>query len=129
MAEQKLFIHFSDFKGEWSWPHFTPKEVSCKHCGELYLDPASMDALEELRKAWGKPIVINSAHRCMFHNHAVGGTTNSQHLKIAFDCRCPKEDQAAFIVAAKKAGFTGIGRYPGKGFVHVDCGPRREWVG
>ena len=127
MAE--LFIHYDDYTGAWPWSHFSPAEVACKHCGELYLDPDSMDTLEDLRKAWGAPIVLNSAHRCVFHNHAVGGIKNSQHFKIAFDCRCPKSDQAAFIKAARQAGFTGIGAYPGKGFVHVDRGPRREWVG
>ena len=124
-----VYIHYRDYAGQWPWPHFTPAEVACKHCGELYLDPASMDALERLRSARGAAIIINSAHRCVFHNHAVGGTKHSQHLTIAFDCRCPVDSQAVFAAAAKKAGFTGIGRYPGKGFVHVDCGPRREWTG
>ena len=125
----QVFVHYSGYTGKWSWPHFTPKEVSCKHCGELYLDPASMDALEELRTLWGQAIILNSAHRCAIHNKAVGGSSNSRHLKVAFDCRCPSDQQQAFISAARKAGFTGIGRYPGKGFVHVDTGPKREWAG
>ncbi len=126
---QKLYIHLREFTGVWPWAHFTPQEVACKHCGELYLEPDSMDALENLRTLWGAPIVLNSAHRCVFHNHAIGGTKNSQHLKIAFDCRCPASNQVAFIKAARQAGFTGIGAYPGKGFIHVDLGPKREWVG
>ena len=121
------YCHHSQFKGPWPWPNFTAEEVSCKHCGELYLDPASMDALQSLRDDWGKPIRINSAHRCADHNRAVGGTANSQHLKIAFDCACPRSEQSVFIMAAKNAGFTGIGRY--QTFVHLDLGPRREWRG
>ena len=121
------FVHYSQFVGDWPWPNFRPAEVACKHCGELYYDPAAMDALQALRDAWGKPLGINSGHRCAAHNKAVGGTANSQHLKIAFDCRCPRAEQAAFIAAAKAAGFTGIGRY--QNFIHLDLGPKRTWAG
>ena len=114
---------------DWPWKNFLPTEVACRHCGELYLDPAGMDALQALREAWGQPIRITSGHRCPEHNRAVGGTPNSQHLKLAFDCVCPASEQADFIALAREAGFTGIGRYPRRGFVHLDCGPRREWKG
>lgn len=122
-----IYVNCKNYTGPWSWPNCTPAEVSCKHCGEFFYDPASLDALQLLRETWGKPIHINSAHRCVFHNHAVGGTSNSQHLKIAFDCSCPRDEQDAFIAAATDAGFTGIGRY--SSFVHLDCGPRRGWKG
>ena len=123
----QLFKHYTDFKDPWPWKNFKPSEVACKHCGELYLDGTSLDALQELRDTLGKPIIINSGHRCQAHNKAVGGTANSQHLKIAFDCRCPRAEQAAFIAAAKAAGFTGIGRY--QNFIHLDMGPKRSWAG
>lgn len=125
----QIFKHYSEYRGEWPWKNFKPSEIACKHCGEIYIDPASMDALQTLREAWGKPISINSGHRCPAHNKAVGGTVNSQHLKIAFDCLCSREQQAAFLQAAVAAGFSGRGRYPSRGFVHLDMGPRREWVG
>lgn len=127
MAE--IFEHYSHYNGHWPWANFTPKEVSCKHCGELFLDVDSMDALQELRDLWGKPIIINSAHRCTEHNAKVGGSENSQHLKIAFDCRVSSADQVAFCLAAQEAGFTGFGRYPSRGFVHIDLGPARIWWG
>ena len=123
----QVFKHYTDYSGPWPWKNFKPSEVACKHCGELYLDGASLDALQELRDSLGKPIIINSGHRCQAHNKAVGGTANSQHLKIAFDCRCPRAEQAAFIAAAKAAGFTGIGRY--QNFIHLDLGPKRTWAG
>lgn len=123
-----MFAHYLKFKGNWPWKNFRPVEVACKCCGELYYDPASMDALQELREAWGKPLIINSAHRCAKHNKAVGGTPNSQHLKIAFDVRCPREQQAPFLRLAAEAGFSGLGRYPARGFVHLDLGPKRSWV-
>jgi uncharacterized protein YcbK (DUF882 family) len=88
-----------------------------------------MDALQDLREAWGKPIIITSGHRCAAHNNSVGGAMHSRHMLIAFDCVCPAEDQARFVRMALDAGFTGIGRYPGKGFVHLDTGPTRAWWG
>ncbi|MBQ4133264.1 MAG: DUF882 domain-containing protein [Desulfovibrionaceae bacterium] len=129
-----VYSHYSEYKGEWLWKNFKPYEVACKCCGELWLDPAgtspsiSMDALQELRELWERPIIINSGHRCKKHNRKVGGTENSQHLKIAFDIPCPPQEQARFINLAREAGFTGVGRYPRRGFVHLDLGPTREWM-
>lgn len=37
--------------------------------------------LDPIREAWGKPIGVNSGYRCRRLNEAVGGATNSQHLK------------------------------------------------
>lgn len=121
----RTFKHYTEYHGNWPWRFVSPKEIACRHCGELYIDHESMDALQDLIELWSKPIILNSAHRCVVHNKSVGGTENSQHLKVAFDCRCPKEDQAAFIAMAREAGFRGVGRYPG--FVHLDMGPKREW--
>lgn len=36
--------------------------------------------LDPLRKAWGKPIYVNSGYRCPALNKAVGGVASSQHL-------------------------------------------------
>ena len=123
----KLYKHFSEYQGEWPWKNFTPAEVSCRCCGELYLDPESMEALQLLRDIWGKPIIINSGHRCVARNASVGGADASLHLKLAFDCRCPAPEQDEFAALARQAGVAGIGRYPELNFVHLDLGPRREW--
>ena len=125
----ELFAHYSDFHGAWPWKNFTPAEVACNHCGEFYHDAEALDTLQFLREGWGRPITVTSAHRCAAHNAAVGGTPNSQHLKIAFDCAVPRKDQDAFVTAALIAGFTGIGRYAARNFVHLDLGPRRAWNG
>lgn len=37
--------------------------------------------LDPLRKAWGKPILVNSGYRCPALNNAVGGKPSSQHLR------------------------------------------------
>lgn len=125
----KLYKHYSAFKEPWKWPNFTPQELSCKHCGEYFHDAKSLDALQNFRNCIGRPIKINSAHRCKIHNARVGGAAGSQHLKIAFDCRCPKAEQYLFAQIARHFGFTGVGFYPGKSFVHLDLGPAREWRG
>jgi len=136
-------MHHQDYTGPWPWTYFTPAEIACRcGCGELW--PGSgempdsfheaMDALQELRELLGRPIRLNSAHRCADHNAAVGGAEDSQHLGLAFDCRCPA-DQAGFLAAAGECGFTGMGRYrprarpPRSGFVHLDLGPTRYWEG
>ena len=36
--------------------------------------------LDPLRKAYGKPIIVNSGYRCASVNRLVGGVPNSQHL-------------------------------------------------
>lgn len=39
------------------------------------------NVLDPLREAYGKPIYINSGYRCSELNKAVGGVSNSQHMK------------------------------------------------
>lgn len=39
------------------------------------------NVLDPLRKAWGKPIVVNSGYRSPKLNRAVGGVARSQHTK------------------------------------------------
>ena len=124
-----LYSHYSNYSGPWLWASFTPKEISCRHCGEIFLDPKSMDALQRLRVNWGRPIVLTSAHRCVTHNKNVGGAKNSQHLNVAFDCACPAENQDDFVKAALDVGFRGVGKYPSRGFVHLDMGEKRTWIG
>lgn len=41
----------------------------------------TIDCLDELRRLYGKPIVITSGYRCPALNKAVGGTPGSQHTK------------------------------------------------
>lgn len=125
-----------EYKGPWPWPNFRPGEIACRCCGELWPGDEedmpgwfadAMDALQELRDAWGEPLVISSGHRCARHNAEVGGTVGSQHLRVAFDCLVPGARQAEFVTRARAAGFRGVGRYPKRGFVHIDLGPSREW--
>lgn len=124
----------NDYKGPWPWKNFAPIEIGCRHCGELWKGEKmpeyfrdGMTKLQALREAWGKPIIVNSGHRCNFHNQLIGGAKNSQHLKLALDCRCPMEEQEAFCKLALEMGFTVARPYPEDGFVHLDMGKPRTW--
>ena len=87
-----------------------------------------MDMLKTLRNDLARPMVITSAYRSHAHNRAVGGATGSLNLQgKAFDVVLGNHDPHAFIAAARKVGFTGIGTYPWQGFVHIDTGRARMW--
>ncbi|MAN46846.1 MAG: hypothetical protein GYB49_04735 [Alphaproteobacteria bacterium] len=107
----------------WRWPHFSPRELSCK-CGgrlcggEYWHDPEFLDALEALRAAVGQPLVINSGHRCALWNTHVGGAAHSMHRQIAVDIALAWHDRFALLAAAEQRGFTGIGL--GRHFLHLD---------
>ncbi|MEO9297551.1 YcbK family protein [Devosia alba] len=125
----KVYASWRDFPlGDWRWPNFSPQEIASKGEGELLIDPGSMDKLQALRTALGKPLMITSAYRSAAHNKRVGGATHSQHrLGKAFDVMMTNQDPAAFERAARSAGFTGFGHYPKSGFMHIDTGPARRW--
>jgi hypothetical protein len=118
---------------EWDfnrWPNFTPREFACtcKICnGELYWDEASFDAIQLLRTLLGRPVHINSGHRCAAHNKSVGGKRLSKHLEIAFDISTKGHDREVLLAKAIHAGFTGVGMYVV--FMHLDLGRQRYWFG
>lgn len=132
-ATLKSGLHLVASKMElsgWRWPHFSAHELACdchRHCsGHYYHDPAFLDALEALRTIVG-PLKINSAHRCPHHNAEVGGARASMHMrKIAADIALSGHNRKALNLAARKAGFRGIGY--GRTFLHVDLGVRRAWT-
>ena len=107
----------------WRWPHFTASELACKcggrYCaGEYWHSPDFLDALEALRADVGRPLVINSGHRCRVWNTYVGGARFSFHRSIAVDIALEGHDRHALLAAAERQGFTGIGL--GTSFLHLD---------
>lgn len=111
--------------------HFNEREFACPHCGEVKVEPALVDALEEFRRRAGNlPVIVTSGYRCPEHNRAVGGKPHSYHLAgKAADVKVRGLDvlrlyRAAVDVLSFKQG--GIGLYS-EGFVHLDIGPRRRW--
>jgi zinc D-Ala-D-Ala carboxypeptidase len=115
-------------KDKWRWSNFSPREMACKGTGQLLLDEVAMDKLQGLRDALGVPLIITSAYRTPEHNKRVGGAKNSLHMRgVAFDVRMENHDPYVFEIAAKEAGFRGIGHYPKQGFMHIDLGTERTW--
>lgn len=119
-----------------NWPlrYFTPLELATagspnKPDRLLLVHWPSANALEELRRCWGKPLIINSAYRSLAHNTAVGGARSSLHMKAqAFDIALNEEIRAEFdrfLRMAYEVGFRGFGFYDN--FVHVDTGAQRTW--
>lgn len=122
--------HYRDISAdEWPWPHFTPEEMACRGTGKLVVSVELMDKLERLRKRLGnRPLIVNSGYRTPEHNRKVGGVDDSQHLDgKAADIILANMDGAEIEGHARQIGFTGIGRYPHKGIIHVDVGPARTW--
>lgn len=101
--------------------YFTESELACKHCQVNGMQQATLEKLDLFRVRWGKPILLTSAYRCEFHNTAVGGAPNSQHIKgtavdISWSSYTGKE-KAKLLTLAMEI-FTGIGLH--KDFLHVD---------
>lgn len=116
---------------DWSmYPNFSADEFECRHCGEMKMKPEFLAKLQELRNAYGKPMVISSGYRCHKHPVEVSKRTPGAHtMGIAADIAVNGQDAHALLKHAFALGFTGIGAFQkGVGnFVHVDTwtgGPR-----
>ncbi len=107
--------------------HFSKAEFACHCCGELKIDKALIDALEQLRGLAGKPVLIHDGYRCPTHNQAVGGVSDSEHTRgMAADVGIPgftlqRMYELALQIPALAGG--GIGVYDG-GFLHLDVRPQ-----
>ncbi|MEO1101819.1 MAG: D-Ala-D-Ala carboxypeptidase family metallohydrolase [Pseudomonadota bacterium] len=110
-------------KTSWRWPHFRPAELACRcgqrFCGGAYWHaPDFLDGLEAVRAHVGRPLIINSGHRCDLWNAAVGGAPLSRHKQIAVDIALAGNDRFRLRDAARAAGFTGFGF--ARSFLHLD---------
>ncbi len=126
-----LYQHWSNVDQQaWAdrYPNFERKEIACRGTGEIFVNLEALDALQSLRNAVGRPLIVTSAYRSESHNKKVGGTPNSRHRTgDAFDISIANHDPFVLEHLARKHGFTGIGRYPKRGFIHIDMGRARWW--
>lgn len=124
-----MYSHYSEapFDKE-RWPNFSPKELSCPHCGEYYHDERFLDAIQSVRTWLGRILRLNSAHRCWLYNSSkrIGGAPLSMHKQIAGDIDTSGHDIVTLKTYCRAAGFTGFGHY--KTFLHVDMGRPRWWA-
>lgn len=117
-------------------PHFALSEMACRDgCGGendplIIADLKSLCAnvLEPLRAKLGTPITVNDGFRCAAHNAAVGGVSDSQHLRgRAADIVVPGHSPELVAAMAHHIDSVGgIGTY--ETFVHVDDRPRSNGV-
>ena len=89
-------------------------------------------AADAIRERLGVPIQILSGYRNEAYNKAIGGARGSYHTRfMAIDITAkvsiPDLVKIAKDVRAEKIFTGGIGTYAG--FVHIDCGPLRNWHG
>ena len=125
-----IYPHYSQVPLDiWRWPSFPTDEpyLSCPCCGELYLDEEAMYCIQAARRLLGKPLRLNSGHRCPIHNAHVGGAPLSQHKKIAFDIPITGIDRGDLIRVCIEAGFRSFGGY--QTFLHADLRSKRRWYG
>lgn len=116
--------------------HFKKKEFACKcGCGlglkDGDINPKLVEALEDVRTHFGKPVVINSGLRCDDHNKKVGGAKASRHLLgTAADIRIAgvsPNDVHAYL-NEKYTDKYGVGKY--RTFTHIDVRANKaRWKG
>ena len=92
----------------------------------LTMDPVVLGMIDAARKAYGKPIKVNSGFRTPEHNSKVGGVSNSSHLKgLAIDIACSDSNERFLLLGALlKVGFKRLG--VGTSFIHVDVDPTKS---
>lgn len=97
------------------------------------------NVLDPLREKYGKPIKVNSGYRCPKHNLAVGGATQSQHMKGEAADVAPSALVSGFKIQDELAKMVAIIKENGKfdqliiypTFLHVSWkryGPNRKQV-
>lgn len=128
METSMLYKHYNGIAVNltWSWKNFTPKEMACKHCGELKIVPVFMDNLQALRDMTGQ-LPINSGYRCPEYDREIGGA-GVHPTGMAVDIGIA--GVLAFLLLSrvfKGPIFTGIGirqKGPWSGrFIHLDTLP------
>lgn len=100
--------------------HFTEDEfmMGAKEVADM-MDPDFLLKLDELRKAVGFKLTINSSYRTPEYNKRIGGSKGSKHMEgIAADLKCKKSNKRAIIV--REALKLGLSVGVAKTFIHID---------
>jgi uncharacterized protein YcbK (DUF882 family) len=107
--------------------NFSIGEFNCK-CGcdmpsEVLVNITKLaNQLQFVRDYLARPIIINSAYRCIAHNKSIGGSVNSQHiLGKAADIVVSGLDLYGYLDGLMRTGEIlqgGLGMY--KTFTHYD---------
>ena len=103
--------------------HFKVREFACADgSGPVFVSPALVDILENIRVHFGQPVHINSGYRTVSYNAGVSGSSKkSQHCSgLAADIRVDGHTPAEVYAYAETllGDHGGLGIY--NSFVHVD---------
>ena len=101
------------------------------------IDPGLMDLLYAIGNSVeaAKPYEVLSGYRTPATNKALrrrglGAASHSYHMVgQAVDITLPGVDLKTMRKAALSLGLGGVGYYPRSGFIHVDTGDVRQWLG
>ena len=117
--------------------HFRAEEMACRcGCGGN-VQPGLIYRLDELRTAYGKPLLVTSGFRCSEWNQKVStsGATGPHTTGLAADIGISGRDAVLLLQLALNAGFSGIGiqQKGGGRFIHLDLIPdsfnaKRPWI-
>lgn len=106
--------------------------------GTVYgIDPRIIDILSNIQGHLGRsePLTITSGYRTQQTNQLLASmgyevANNSYHLHgQAIDFYQPGAQLEGVKAYALSLQAGGVGYYPRDSFIHVDCGPRRQWTG
>src|SRR5574343_959449 len=133
--------------GDWKkrYPNFTPQEVlspDILQFGRHLINVDALDKLQDFRRWLGKSFIINTpagnrlyrGQRSWEEQQKVNPGVWSCHLVgCAWDCtpvwffgaapECGRITWVEFRDKALEYGWTGVGFYPQKNFVHIDSRP------
>jgi len=112
-------INWNDYK------NFNKSEFDCKHTGENRMRPEFMERLQQIRNAYGKPIVVSSGYRHPSHPVEARKKTAGEHTYgVACDIVISGQDALDLIVIAYGHGIRRIGiQQKGSGrFLHFGMG-------
>ena len=105
------------------YPNFGRDEFACQHCGDEEMNAEFMDALQELRTAFGKPLTITSGYRCPSHPIEARKAKPGSHASgCAADIAVSRGDAVQLLRLALDGRFTGFGvqQKGGGRFIHLD---------
>lgn len=113
-------------------PHFKVREFACSDGSDtIFISPDLVTTLEQIRKHFGAPVIINSGYRTETYNKKIGGATYSQHkygtaADIVVKGVTPAE--VAKYAETILVGVGGIGIY--NSFTHIDVRKiKSRWKG
>lgn len=108
--------------------HFDTREFACQcgECGETGegISRLLVYTLEDIRRQFGKPMIVTSGIRCPQHNEKVGGANHSRHLPRtadAADIRVDSDDDRFILEKLAKDKGCSVG--VADNFIHIDVRP------